>query len=40
MIAAVLSLAIFAAVWIVKATRDDAHHLAHGPAAECPECES
>lgn len=39
MIAAVLSLAIFAGVWILKATRDDAHHLAHGPASDCVECE-
>lgn len=38
MIAFVLSLAIFAAVWILKATRDDEYHLAHGPASDCPEC--
>jgi hypothetical protein len=39
MIAAVLAMAIFAGVWIVKATRDDNHHLMHGPSDGCLECE-
>lgn len=38
MIALVLSMAVFAGVWILKATRDDAHHMAHGPNDGCPEC--
>lgn len=38
MIAAVLAMFVFAGVWMVKSFRDDAYHLAHGPASDCVEC--
>lgn len=38
MIAVVLAMAVFAGVWLVKAIRDDAYHLAHGPNTDCQEC--